>query len=247
MNRWMLMAIIVVVAVVLDLASKTWAEHHLASETSSWSHGLQVEVTPDDYGKSVRQFVLENWEIDEDDPNERPAIDWLYSVDPEQPEREAHLPAYSLLDERVSHAELRYRVITVIPGFWNYSYAENTGAAFGFMSGQAHWLRRAFFVLVSFFALGLIATLYRKVPDEKRILQIALASVVGGAIGNLIDRVRYGYVVDFIDWYATIGGQEKHWPTFNVADIFVSCGVTVLILLILIGYADFDDEEAAES
>lgn len=247
MNRWMLMAIIVVVAVVLDLSTKTWAERNLASETSSWTHGLRANVTPDDHGKTAREFVLENWDINRDDPNERPAVHWLYSVDPEQPGREAHLSANSVIDERVSAVELRYRVITVVPAFWSFSYAENTGAAFGFLSGQAHWLRRAFFVFVSFFALGLIATLYRKVPDEKRILQVALAAVVGGAIGNLIDRVRYGYVVDFIDWYATIGGQVKHWPTFNIADIFVSCGVTLLIVLILTGYADFDGEDVAES
>lgn len=247
MNRWVLMAVVVVTAVILDLSTKTWAERTLASQTSSWTHGLSADVTPEDYGKSAQDFVLENWAIDMDDPNEKHAVNWLYSVDPEQPGREAHLASYSLLDERVTQVELRYRVITVVPGFWSFSYAENTGAAFGFMSGEAHWLRRTFFVLISLFALALISSLYRKIPDDKRILQISLAAVVGGAIGNLVDRVRYGYVVDFIDWYATIGGQVKHWPTFNVADMYVSCGVTVLIILILTGYADFDGEDTSTS
>lgn len=241
MNRWVLFAIVVIVAVVLDISTKTWAEHNLASQSSSWVHGLQKTVTPDDYGLLAKDYVIQNWHIDMEDENEARAINWLFAVDPAQPDRETHLQPYTILDERVEHVELRYRSITVIDGFWTFSYAENTGAAFGFLAGQQGWLRRGFFILVSIVALGLIYSLYRRVPDDKRLLQFALAAVVGGAIGNLIDRLRYGYVVDFIDWYATIGGQVKHWPTFNIADVFVSCGVTLLIVLIVFGYADFED------
>jgi signal peptidase II len=57
-----------------------------------------------------------------------------------------------------------------------------------------------------------------------------LALIVGGALGNFVDRIRFGYVVDFIDWYVTLGGRERHWPTFNIADVCISVGVTLMIL-----------------
>lgn len=246
MNRWVLLAIITVTAVIFDLGTKTWAERNLASSTSQWTHGLPAVVTPDDHGKLVRQFVADTWNLDPENDVESRSFDWLYQVDPERPDVASHLRANSILDERVEHVELRYRAIEVVDGFWNFTYAENTGAAFGFLSGKAEWFRRPFFILVSILAMGMIFTMYRQVPDDKRILQVALAGVVGGALGNFIDRIRYGYVVDFIDWYITIGGEEKHWPTFNIADVYISCGVTVLIVLIVFGYVDFDDPPAKE-
>lgn len=241
MNRWVLLALIVVTAIILDIGTKTWAEHNVASTNSSWTHGLPAMVTPDDYGKRVADYVVETWDIDIDDPLESRSIDWLYQVDPERPEAFSHLRANSILDERVSHVELRYRAITVVEGFWNFSYAENTGAAFGFLSGKAEWFRRPFFIIVSLLAMGMILSLYRQIPNDKRLLQVTLAAVLGGALGNFIDRIRYGYVVDFIDWYLVVGGEEKHWPTFNIADIYISVGVTVLIVLILFGQVDLDD------
>lgn len=239
------MAVIVVTAVILDLSTKTWAENNLASTSSQWVHGLPALVTPDDYGMTVRDFVVREFDIDLDDEIEAPAVDWLYQVDPTGERPASPLRVGSVLDARVEHVELRYRALNVIDGFWSHTYAENTGAAFGFLSGKAEWFRRPFFLIVSLLAMGMIFSLYRKVPDDKRILQVALAAVVGGAMGNFIDRVRYGYVVDFIDWYVTIGGQEKHWPTFNIADVYISCGVTVMAVLILFGYADFEPEKAA--
>lgn len=243
MNRWVLMAIIVVVAVVLDLSTKTWAENNLASQSRSWTNGLPALVTEEDRGMTARDFVLKTWDINVNDPIEEPALRSLYAVDPERTESAWLLTPSTILDDRISTVELRYRALNVVDGFWAHTYAENTGAAFGFLAGKAENFRRPFFLIVSLLAMGMIFTLYRKVPDDKRILQFALASVVGGALGNFIDRVRYGYVVDFIDWYVTIGGQEKHWPTFNIADVFITCGVTVMAVLILFGYADFEEEK----
>lgn len=238
------MAVIVVTAVIFDLATKTWAENNLASSSTQWVHGLPAVVTEEDHGTTVRDFVVREFNIDLDDKVEAPAVDWLYQVDPTGARPASPIRANYVLDDRVTDVELRYRAINVIDGFWTYTYAENTGAAFGFLSGKAEWFRRPFFLIVSILAMGMIFSLYRKVPDDKRILQVALAAVVGGALGNFIDRVRYGYVVDFIDWYITIGGEEKHWPTFNIADVYISCGVTVMAVLILFGYADFEPEKA---
>ena len=240
MNRWLMMAVIVVVAIVLDISTKTWAENHLASQSRSWIQALSVDVGPDDYGMLVSDFVIQTWDVDANDPVEAPAIRSLYQVDPTGERQPSLMHPDTILDDRVSAVELRYRAMNVVDGFWSFSYAENTGAAFGFLSGKAEAFRRPFFLAVSVLAMIMIMALYRKVPDDRRLLQLALASVVGGAIGNFIDRVRYGYVVDFVDWYITIGGQEKHWPTFNVADVFISCGVTVMAVLILLGHADFD-------
>lgn len=245
MNRWVLLAVIVVVAVVLDLSTKTWAENNLASQSSSWLHAIPGKVTEADRGLLVQDFVEQTWKVDVTNPVEEPAVRALYQVDPTGARPASPLAPNSILDERVTDVELRYRSISVIDGFWAHAYAENTGAAFGFLSGKAEAFRRPFFLIVSVLAMAMIFFLYRKVPDDKRILQIALASVVGGALGNFIDRVRYGYVVDFIDWYVTVGGQVKHWPTFNIADVFISCGVTVMAVLILFGYADFEEEPPA--
>lgn len=111
------------------------------------------------------------------------------------------------------------RVIAVIPGFLNFRYAENTGAAFSIMDGKVEIL-----AWVSLFASTFIAWWWYTIPAQEKAARYALALIFSGAVGNLIDRFARGFVVDFIDAY--IG--QRHWPTFNIADSCICIGAFIL-------------------
>lgn len=122
--------------------------------------------------------------------------------------------------------------IEIIPGFFNLSHVRNPGGAFGFMAQYGSTLRHAIFLGAAFFALGLILYFYHQTPSDHRWFGAALAMIFGGAIGNLIDRLRFGEVVDFLDVYLGFTNLP-HWPTFNIADSGVTVGVAIFLLHIL--------------
>ena len=119
---------------------------------------------------------------------------------------------------------LLFQSIPVIDNFFNITYVRNRGAAFSFLS-DASW-RLPFFMAVSFVAAVVILIAFHKLRDDQRLAQVSLAMIFSGAIGNLIDRVRLGEVIDFLDvhWY------RHHWPAFNVADSLICVGVFLLAL-----------------
>lgn len=117
-----------------------------------------------------------------------------------------------------------FQTIPVIDGCFNIYYIRNPGAAFSFLS-QASW-RRPFFISVSLFASLVILFAFRKLRDDQKLAQISLAMIFSGAAGNLIDRVRLGEVIDFIQVY----WRTYYWPAFNVADSFICVGVALLAL-----------------
>ncbi len=116
-----------------------------------------------------------------------------------------------------------YESVTILENFFHITYILNPGAAFGIFAGKAAGFRVPFFLFISFVASIGIIVFYRSVED--RLVQIALSLILGGAIGNMIDRARLGEVVDFIDvhWY------NSHWPAFNVADSAITIGVGLMI------------------
>lgn len=120
----------------------------------------------------------------------------------------------------------------VIPGFLNLTHVKNTGVAFGLFADAgrdgATWLLTALGLL----ALGLVGLYFKHVPRDNRLLQTALALVLGGAVGNLIDRVAMGAVTDFIDVYF----KSYHWHTFNAADSAISVGIGLIVLDTLRSY-----------
>jgi signal peptidase II len=124
-----------------------------------------------------------------------------------------------------------YHAITVIPGFFNITHVQNPGGAFGFLAQQSQLVRGIVFLLMSFLAVCLIFWFYRKTPPTHRVLSFGFALIFGGAIGNLIDRIRFGRVVDFLDFY--IGGW--HWPAFNVADSAITTGIAIFLLHVVLG------------
>jgi signal peptidase II len=113
----------------------------------------------------------------------------------------------------------------VILGLANFLYRENRGGAWGFLAGASESFRMPFFVGTSLLAIVFLIWLRRKMIVHRRWAELAFPAVLGGAVGNLVDRVRLGYVIDFIDCHVA----GAHWPTFNVADIGITVGVVVLV------------------
>lgn len=123
-----------------------------------------------------------------------------------------------------------YQSIEVLPGFFNIVHVLNPGGAFGFLAGQSASIRKLVFLFISSLAACLVYYFYKSVPRTHPWLAAALALIFGGAIGNLIDRFRFGKVVDFLDFYV----GNMHWPAFNVADSAITVGVTVIVVHILL-------------
>jgi signal peptidase II len=116
-----------------------------------------------------------------------------------------------------------YESIPVMP-YVNLTYVHNTGAAFSFLSDAGGWQRWFFAGLAALISVT-ITVWMAKLKQHETLLAVALALVLGGAVGNLIDRLAYGYVIDFIDVYY----QTWHWPAFNIADSAITIGVVLMI------------------
>jgi signal peptidase II len=117
----------------------------------------------------------------------------------------------------------------LLDGFLSFTYVRNHGGAFGALSDADLPYQAALFSLVSLIALFAIVVYWWRTPLDNRWAQGGLALIVGGAIGNLIDRARLGYVIDFVDAY----WGSHHWPAFNVADSAITVGVCMLLLDVL--------------
>jgi signal peptidase II len=120
-----------------------------------------------------------------------------------------------------------YDTITVISGFFNITHVRNKGAAFGLFSTLPdHW-RSAFFIAVTIIAVSVLIALIMKTQERLPVYSFSL--IAGGALGNLVDRVRYGEVVDFVQWYV----KSYYWPSFNVADSAITIGIVLLAIEML--------------
>ena len=116
--------------------------------------------------------------------------------------------------------------IPIIQDFFSLTYIRNPGAAFGLLASSSNAFRMVFFGVTSLIALGLLGTILFGLSEKDWVGQLSIAGVLGGAIGNLIDRLRYGEVIDFLDVHV----NSYHWPAFNVADSAISVGVVFLII-----------------
>jgi len=116
-----------------------------------------------------------------------------------------------------------YESIELMP-FFKLTYVHNTGAAFSFLSEAGGW-QRWFFAGLALVISAVIAVWLTRLKQHETLLAVALALILGGAIGNLIDRLVYGYVIDFLDvYYGT-----WHWPAFNIADSAITLGVALML------------------
>ena len=124
---------------------------------------------------------------------------------------------------------VRHDPVPVLP-FFNLTMVHNTGAAFSFLAGAGGW-QRWFFITLTIVISVAIGVWLARGASRRPPTATALALVLGGALGNLIDRIRFGYVIDFLDFHAA----GWHWPAFNIADAAISVGALLLAFLALTG------------
>ena len=124
-----------------------------------------------------------------------------------------------------------FSAMEIIPGFFNLVHVRNTGAAFSILAGVNSVWRQGLFVGLTIVVVGILLFAYGKLRPEDRWTRTAYALITGGALGNLVDRLRLGEVVDFLDCY--VGAY--HWPAFNLADSAISVGALMLVISVLRG------------
>jgi signal peptidase II len=124
----------------------------------------------------------------------------------------------------VEHLQFQ-QPVAFVPGFWNWTLTHNTGSAFSFLANAGSWKHGFFIVLATIISVGLVVWLKRTARNDWR-TALPFALIIAGALGNVIDRVRLGYVVDFVQWY----WRGFDWPVFNLAD---SCIVVAAMMLVL--------------
>jgi signal peptidase II len=134
--------------------------------------------------------------------------------------------------------------IPVVPGFFHITHVRNPGAAFGMLATSPEPVRLFFFVGVTLVAIGLIFSFYRKLAPGDRFSALSLGLILGGAVGNLLDRLRHGEVVDFLH-FRLWGGYT--WPDFNLADSFIVVGVILLVIELLATEGESREEARAGS
>ena len=114
----------------------------------------------------------------------------------------------------------------LVPGFLHFTHVRNTGMAFGLLSRADIPFKAALVTLLSVAAMGAVTYYALKSTQNERLTRVGLTFILGGAMGNIIDRARLGYVVDFVDVFY----RDTHWPAFNVADTCICIGVGLLLL-----------------
>ena len=119
--------------------------------------------------------------------------------------------------------------VPVIPGFLNLTHIHNRGAIFGFFSRDGGPVMYILLTLASLFALSFVVYYFFKTPYSEKLMKVSLALILAGALGNLIDRIIKGYVIDFVDMYV----KEWHWPTYNLADSSITIGALLLVFVLL--------------
>ena len=145
-----------------------------------------------------------------------------------------------LTKQWVEEAFVLYESLPVT-GFFNLTLVYNTGAAFSFLADAGGWQRWFFLILALVICIYLVYWLLQL--DKKQVaLPLAIAMIIGGAVGNVIDRLLYGHVIDFLDFYY----QQWHWPIFNIADSAIFVGVVILLIDGLFGKSEKQHTEGMQ-
>lgn len=125
---------------------------------------------------------------------------------------------------------LFYQSITVVPGFFNLTHVRNPGGAFGIFTGARGGLGSLLFVVVSLLAIAVLVVLFLRVKEGEKIHPLSYSLILSGAVGNLIDRLQYGEVIDFLDFHLF----SVHWPAFNIADSAICVGIGLMAFELLV-------------
>jgi signal peptidase II len=141
------------------------------------------------------------------------------------------LIAVTLILDRWTKSLIQTRFVlnessSIVDGFFNITYVRNTGVAFGIFSSISSPVKSILLSLFTVAAVAVVVIYALRSPVRNWLLQVSLACILGGALGNLYDRLSYGYVIDFLELYF----RDYHWPAFNVADSAISTGVVLLAI-----------------
>lgn len=120
----------------------------------------------------------------------------------------------------------KYYSIKVIDNFFHLTHIRNSGVAFGMFAGHASQYKTLFFVIVSSIAIVAVLTFFRNTPNDRKMVQFGLILIFSGAVGNMIDRILYREVIDFLDFFY----KDHHWPAFNIADSCITIGVGLMMI-----------------
>lgn len=220
-KKYALFFFLVAVLVGIDQWTKQISEERLATQRpGAFSHTMLLEVDAANAGKTVEEFLREELRFNSDE--EITQIAERYAVTPSGDRLRPHTEL-AAGDE----VEILRREIVVIDGYWDFQYTRNPGAAFGILADADESFREPFFRVVSVIALLLILVLLQQTKMGQRILFSGLTFVAAGAVGNFVDRIRFGYVIDFVVWKYT---DEYRWPTFNVADVLICIGFALIVI-----------------
>lgn len=233
-NKVAWLVVIVVLGVALDQGSKLWALDALTRPATAEELAQDAERRSEEtaalraeWGKCMRRNAISD--------DDRAAC--------ASPEAIAAVSKLRRTMGGVRVTEHGQRVverdIVVVPGYFNFKYAENPAAAFSMTGTLPEWFRRPFLLLVSLLASIGIAVWYLKLKEPDWAVMTAFPLIIAGAVGNLIDRARLAYVIDFLDaWlsepaaaadWLIKNANSNHWPTFNVADSFIVVGAALVI------------------
>jgi len=133
------------------------------------------------------------------------------------------------------HIPLNYSV-KVVEDFFNLTHIRNSGVAFGLFASQQSEYKALMFITISTIAIIAILIIFHQTPKEKKMVQTGLILIFSGAIGNLIDRVLHGEVIDFVDFFI----NRHHFPAFNIADSCITVGVAMMVIDLFVGEAGPD-------
>lgn len=256
-SRHIWFALIVLVAVVLDQGSKLWADRWLASpkvQADFPAHPVVIVVEGEDEGQDLQTILTDrlSWST----PGQIAEIMQKHlRVDGLAPPHEP-----TMRPGRGQKLTILEREVVIIQDFWHHRFVRNPGAAWGLFRGVDASIRRPMFVVVTLISIGLILVIYLRARRDQRLLGVSLALILGGAVGNLIDRVRLGWVIDFIEWFIVVDrdhlgwlagvlgkflqlGRAYHWPTFNIADAAITVGVGLLLIEVLRGQPAEKEEQ----
>lgn len=219
-SKYLQFGLLLLLCVLLDQWTKDVASRRLAT-THAWiEHPLTVIVPADaPAGTTVEQVLAAEFLRNDATEVREIARRYVYADDGTKLRPETEVAAGEEL-------RVRYRKVAVVPGYFEFEYTRNPGAAFGILADKDSPWRMPFFVVVSLVAIGVILTMLRGVDPRDRLTIASLGLIAGGAIGNFIDRVSYGWVIDFIVWKY----DQYRWPTFNIADVCITVGVALLML-----------------
>ena len=222
MKKYIIFTLLLVAGIVADIGSKTLAENHLASRSAKWEHYIVLDVPDDIDDVTLDEFLGEEFSSNTDAEIEEICIRTVLINETGEPLQRG-IPELALHGGET--LQVQHREVTLIDGFLGFKYVENRGAAWGILNSSDESFTQPFFIIVGVIAVFVIFFLFRTIGNDRMFLITALSFIVGGAAGNIIDRVRYGYVVDFVAWRP---GFE--WPTFNVADMLIVFGVAMMFI-----------------